>query len=151
MMALRTGTTAPDDAPGPGEARERARFRRRSVVIGAIFTAGLFSGFYVGHEEADALFHGGDAAWSPTVSLILVAVYLIAVGGGSLLLQNSMDELEKHNSYKAATVAAAVYIILYPVWFVLWKGGLVPEPVHWVVFVAFWLSLCAATLWYRFR
>jgi hypothetical protein len=149
MMALRT--KAPDQPLGPGEAQERARIRRRNLIIGGIFVAGLFSGFYVGHEEAEALFHGGDGAWTPTFSLILAAVYLIAILGGSLLLQDSMDELEKANSYKASAVAGAVYILLYPLWFILWKGGFVREPIHWVVFIAFWLALCVSHIWYRYR
>ena len=150
-MALRVMSKAPDVAPGPGEARERARFRKRRFVIAGIFTAGLLSGFYIGHQEAEALFHGGDGAWSPTVALVLAAVYLLAVLGGALVLQGQMDEVERANGYKAAALAGAVYIIVYPLWFVLWKGGFVGEPIHWVLFVAFWLSLCLGQLWYRFR
>jgi hypothetical protein len=30
-------------------------------------------------------------------------------------------------------------------------GGFVAEPVHWMLFVLFWLSLALAALWYRFR
>lgn len=151
MTAMETKMARPEEAPGPGEARERARFRRRNIVFGAIFVAGLFSGFYIGHQEAERVFAGGEGPWSPTVALVLAGTYLLAIVAGSLLLQGSMDELERHNGYKAGTFAAAVYIVLYPIWFLLWKGGFVAEPIHWVVFVIFWLSLLAGHLWYRFR
>jgi hypothetical protein len=33
----------------------------------------------------------------------------------------------------------------------MWKGGFVPEPIHWALFVAFWVALVGAALYYRFR
>jgi hypothetical protein len=141
----------PDAASGLGEARERARLRKRTIVFGAIFAAGLIGGFYVGFQEAGRVLHGGDGAWSPAVALVLAGLYLTAIVAGSLLLQVSMDELERHNGYKAGTFAAAVYIVVYPIWFLLWKGGFVAEPIHWLVFIIFWLALLAGHLWYRFR
>ena len=151
MAWSETMPQAEDRTLGIGEARERARFRKRNLVIGAIFAAGLFSGFYVGQAESARIWEGGAGAWSPIVSLVIACVYLIAVIGGSLALQGSLDELERRNAYEATSVASAVFITLYPLWFVLWKGGFVVEPIHWVVFSAFWLTLAAAQLWYRFR
>ena len=152
MTAWDETMARPDQAgAGPGEARERARSRKRNIVLGLLFLAGLLSGLYVGHQEGEALFAGGDGAWSPALSLALAGIFLVAVIGGSLLLQSSLDELDRLNSYKAATVAGGFYTIAYPLWFVLWKGGLVREPVHWLVFVGFVATLCAAHLWFRFR
>lgn len=133
-----------------GEAREAARRRKRGLVIGALFVAGLFTGFYVGHQEAETFFDGGSF-WSPTVSLVLAGIYLVALIGGSLVLNGVMDEHERHRGYKTASLAGAVYLTVYPLWFLLWKGGFAPEPIHWLLFVLFWLSLALGTLWYRFR
>ena len=62
-----------------------------------------------------------------------------------------MDELERQNNYRAAAFAGTVYIVAYPVWFLLWKGGFVPEPIHWMLFGLFWAALCISYLYYRFR
>jgi hypothetical protein len=135
---------------GPGEQRERAVRRRRRLVFGALFTVSGLAGFYVGFNEAEALFNGGTA-WSPELSLILTALFFVAMIGGSVLIKDSMDEVERQASYKAVAFAGAAYIMVYPVWFLLWKGGFVGEPVHWVLFALFWLSLALSSLWYRFR
>ena len=151
MTRPEAAMTKTDRMPGPGEARERARLRRRLAIIGTVVVAGFFSGVYVGYGEAGAIFHGGDGPWSPVVSLVLAGVYLAAIVIGGVALQADMDELDRDTSYKATAVAGAVYITLYPLWFLLWKGGFVREPIHWLVFIAFWASLAAAHLWYRFR
>jgi hypothetical protein len=135
---------------GPGEQRERAVRRRRLMIFAALAVVGGFSGFYVGFYEAQAFLDGGTA-WSPTLALVLVALFLVAMIGGSILLKDSMDEVERFASYKAVAFAGAVYILVYPLWFLLWKGGFVGEPIHWVLFALFWLSLALSTLWYRFR
>ena len=77
--------------------------------------------------------------------------FLIAVVGGGVVLHRSTDEVERHGQYKAVALAAAVYMRLYPSWFMLWKGGHNPEPNHAIVFVVFRLSLACATVWYRLR
>lgn len=151
MTATMNMPRRPEMERGPGELREATVRRRRMIVTGVLFAAGLFSGIYVGYQEAGAAFHGGPGAWSPTVALLLAAVYFLAIVGGSLLLHSAIDEVERQASYKAVSFAGAVYILVYPLWFLLWKGGFVAEPVHWVLFSLFWLSLAAATLFYRFR
>jgi hypothetical protein len=62
-----------------------------------------------------------------------------------------MDEVDRQRGYKAASFAGTVLIVVYPAWYFLWRGGLVVEPIHWLLFGLFWLSLAFATLWYRFR
>jgi hypothetical protein len=135
---------------GIGERRERAARLRRNAVIGILFVAGLVTGFYVGYQDGHARL-GLGGSWSPTLALVLVAIYLTAVVGGGLLLNGSFDEVDRQRGYKAASFAGAVYITVYPVWFLLWKGGLAAEPIHWVAFAIFWLSLALASIWYRFR
>jgi hypothetical protein len=92
-----------------------------------------------------------ETSWNPAVSLLLTAIFLLSVIGGSLVLHGNTDEVERQSQYKAVSIGAGAYILLYPSWFMLWKGGHVPEPNHGVVFLVFWLSLSAASIWYRFR
>jgi hypothetical protein len=149
MTAMRTMARFEADR-GAGEEREAATRRKRFWTIGALFAAGLGTGFYVGHQEAEAVFDGGRF-WSPAVALALAGIYLAALIGGSLVLNGVMDEHDRHRTYKAASLAGAVYLTVYPLWFLLWKGGFVPEPIHWLLFALFWLSLALGSIWYRFR
>ncbi len=147
---MRMELTMVEAIPGVGEAAERLQQKRRRSVIAVLFVAGLCSGAYVGYTIAsqDLDF---SAPWSPLACLLIAAVYLLAMTWGSVALSKHMDEVERENSYKAASAAGAAYLIVYPVWFLLWKGGFVAEPIHWALFVMFWLVLAAASLYYRYR
>ena len=141
----------PDVDKGEGEARERARLRKRHTIMAALLIPGFLIGVYVGKTDQGALIDGTGGALWPALSIILSILYLAAICGGTFLLNSSVDEHEKYNSYKAVSSAGGVYIMVYPVWFLLWKGGFVLEPIHWVLFVGFWLALAVSSLYYRFQ
>jgi hypothetical protein len=141
-----------DSAPrGEGERRDSARRRKRWVIIVALAVAGFVPGLYLGYNDGAALAESRPAVWTPMLSLGLIALYLAAIIGGGFLLRSVTDEVERQNAAKAASFAGMALMVVYPVWFMLWKGGFVPEPVHWMLFILFWLSLALASLWYRFR
>lgn len=139
-----------EDSAGEGERIEGASRRRKWWLYAALFIAGVPCGAYLGHQLAAS---GNDlsAPWNPTISLIITAVFLIAVLGGSLILSRQIDEVERSNQMKAAAVAGSAYMVAYPTWFFLWKGGFVSEPIHWALFIAFWLVLVGTALYHRFR
>jgi hypothetical protein len=144
------GPAVAEVEPGAGEELERVQRRRVFTVKGALFVVGLFSGAYVGYSVASQGFDF-SAPWSPTACLVLAAVFLAAMAWGSFGLSKSIDEHERQNAYKAAAFAGSAYLVIYPVWFLLWKGGFVGEPIHWALFVLFWLALAGASIYYRFR
>jgi hypothetical protein len=141
-----------DDSPrGEGERREAARRRKRWLIGVALALAGVIPGFYMGYQEGEAMAQSRPFAWSPTVAATLAGLYLVSVFGGGVLLNSVIDEVERQRGYKAVSFAGTMLMLVYPTWFLLWRGGFVPEPVHWMLFVLFWLSLALASLWYRYR
>ena len=150
MMAMgRRGVSEP---AGAGEQQERARRRRKSWITGITFGAGVVSGMLIGFQEGEKLFVGSDAdGWPPALAIGLVLVYVTVVLVGGFALSRQTDEFELQRQYKAVAAAALVYVMVYPVWFVLWMADLVVEPMHGALFILFWLSLAAAFLFYRFR
>lgn len=134
---------------GEGEARERARLRRRSIIVVGLATVGFLLGLFAGRIEADP--SGENRGMWPVLSIVFLLTYLAALLFGTVLLKRGQDELERQNNYKAATLAGAVYVILYPSWYLLWKGGYLPEPMHLILFAVFWLALALAGLYHRFR
>ena len=135
---------------GAGERAETLRRRKRSTVLGVLFAAGLFTGYYIGHSDPESLFNR-EMSWDPNVSLLLTAIFVIGIVGGSIALHGSTDEVQRQAQYKAVALAGAAYMLLYPSWFMLWKGGHLSEPHHGLMFMIFWLSLAGASLWYKFR
>ena len=151
MMAAGAAMAGPETrratGEGEGERRERAARRRTWAIKGGLFAAGLAAGAYIGGTHAA---HGWAAPWSPLAALLIAGTYLAAMVAGSILLARNIDELERHRQYKVAAAAAGGYALIYPLWFALWKGGFVPEPVHWILFLLFWVILAGAALRYRF-
>lgn len=141
-----------DSVPrGEGERQEAARTRKRWLILGAIFLAGIIPGFYLGSQGGVAIIVDRTAIWPSGLVAALVGLYLVGVVGGGILLGNLADELDRQRAYKAVSFAGTVLMAVYPVWYVLWRGDFVREPIHWVLFLLFWLSLVLAGIFYRFR
>ena len=140
-----------DFSHGEGERREAAMRRKRFLVIGALFVCGLVTGFYVGFREAGTVFHGQEGFWSPAVALGLIALFVVAIAGGTWIMNGVMDELERARAYKAASLGGTLFMLAYPVWFFLWKGGFVREPIHWVMYAFFVFAMLGAMAWYKAR
>lgn len=151
-MTVSGGRAMRDDAPlGEGERRDAARRRKRWLIVAVLALVGVVPGFYMGYQDGAAMAQSRPAVWSPTFAAVMAGIYLVAVIGGGILLSRVTDELERQRGYKAVSFAGTVLMMVYPTWFLLWRGGFVPEPIHWMLFVLFWLSLVLASLWYRYR
>ena len=135
---------------GTGERAQRNRTRRHIAVKGALFLVGLLSGAYIGYALIANDFDA-SAPWPQEIAVGLAALYLVALAAGTMLLDKSIDELERHRTYKAITIPATAYLVVYPVWFLLWKAELVVEPIHWLLFVGFMVTFIGSAIYYRFR
>jgi MFS family permease len=149
MMAqsLKPGASEP---PSDYERIERGRRRRKFAIIAAMGAVGGIGGGIVGARESDQLF---DLAhpWPPMLCLALAASFLLAVAVGNLILRRQIDEVERMAKLRATHAGAMLFLVGYPVWFLLWKGGFVPEPQHVAMFAIVLVASVLASLFYRFR
>jgi hypothetical protein len=136
---------------GEGEGREAAQRRRRWLIVGGLIATGVVAGYLTGDRNDGWAAMLGPPSWSPAVAAALASIYLIASIVGSFLMNGVLDEVDRQRGHKAMSFAGTALVIVYPTWYFLWRGGLAAEPVHWMLFAFFWLSLVLATLWYRFR
>jgi hypothetical protein len=133
-----------------GERRAKARTRRYWLIVGALALAGFIPGFLLGFVEGDGLI-GEGAVWPAWLSILLAVIFVASVSIGAIFLHRNMDELQRRQNERATAAAAGVYVLAYPVWFVLWMGDLVPEPSHWMLFALFYVTLAGYALWFKFR
>lgn len=138
-----------DERPS-GEERLRQRRRRYWLIIGSLALAGFIPGLLAGYTQGEAEL-GAGAVWPAWIAILLSVIYVAAVIAGGYAMHRQMDELELRNRHKAATAAGCMLMIVYPVWFFLWMGDLAPEPIHWVLFALFYLTLIGYDLYYRYK
>jgi len=148
MMGNRMAGVSDDQ---PGERAERQRRARKAWTIGAVAAVGMAAGFAMGWRDADNLFSGTSEGWPPAMAIAIAASYLLAIVVGGIVLARQTDEVELMGQYKAIAAGGLAYVVVYPLWFVLWMGNLAPEPMHAALFALFWLTLVAAFLFYRYR
>jgi drug/metabolite transporter (DMT)-like permease len=147
MMVQAMGRAEP---PSDYERIERNRRRRKLAIVLAMGAVGGIGGGIVGAREDGHLF---DLAhpWPPLLCLALAALFLLAVGIGTLLMRRQIDEVERMTKLRATHVGAMLLLVGYPVWFLLWKGGFLPEPQHVAIYAAFLIVSLLASLYYKFR
>lgn len=137
------------DQGNVGERNERAARNRRLGYYAALVATGFAVGFVFALAE-------GKGGWSDDgipslIAIILAIVTFGAMFGGSLLIKRRTDEVEWQNNLFAGAMATFVVVLGYPVWFLLWRGGLVPEPSHIVMFATLYLVLGGAYLFRKLR
>ena len=149
-MMAQTGTIGASDAPGDFERIERRRRRRKLAIVLAMGAVGGIGGGIVGAREEGHLF---DLAhpWPPLLCLALAALFALAVAVGTLLLRRQVDEVERMTKLRATHAGAYALLVGYPIWFLLWKGGFLPEPQHVAIYAAVLVVSLLASLYYRFR
>lgn len=133
------------------QARAQQRKRRIYAIIGVLFGMGLVSGFLIGffEEEQSSFLTGGSVP--PYIAIITAGLMGIAITYGAVRFHRSSDELERRNMVYAAAMGGNVALASYPLWFILWKGGLVPAPDALAIFAATYIAHVIAYFWYKFR
>ncbi len=136
-------------APLTGEQIERAKRRRRMMVLALMALVGLAIGFAAG--KLDKATVGQVADWPEAAAIALALLYLGLLASAQWFGNRGADELERHNNTRSMMIGAYGYMAAYPVWYALWRGGFVPEPDHEILFLVFVGSMLAGAIVARFR
>ncbi|MBV9883977.1 MAG: hypothetical protein JO276_13295 [Sphingomonadaceae bacterium] len=147
MMVATMGAGEP---PRDYEGIERGRRRRKLAIVLAMGAVGGIGGAIIGAREDGHLF---DLAhpWPPLLCLVVAALFLLAVVVGTLLMRRQVDEVERMTKLRATHAGAYLLLVGYPLWFLLWKGGFLPEPQHVAIYASVLIVSLLASLYYRFR
>jgi hypothetical protein len=149
-MMAETGTTGVSEPIGTGEKVERRQKWRRTLILGLLMAAGGITGFALATTQEDgAGFHQG--AIPARVAIGLAALWLVSVVGGSFWLKRHIDEIEQAAQIWGIAIAGTVVIVLYPVWYLLWRGQMIAEPNAHILFGTLYVVMIAAYLWKKFR
>jgi hypothetical protein len=144
------GTSGVSEPIGPGEALERRQKGRQTLILSLLMIAGGMTGlaFALTQEGGAGLYQGVIPAW---VAIGLVALWLVSVIGGSYWLKRHIDEIEQAAQVWGIAMAGSFVLILYPAWYLLWRGQLVMEPNAHILFGTLYVVMIIAYLWKKFR
>ncbi len=135
---------------GEGERAERRRRRRFWGAIGATAVLGMPLGFFLGRSAGRNQGSMAEAftGLPPSVIFGLLALSVIGFLWGCWYFLKSVDEVEIVDNLWASTAGFYLYMILFPVWWMLWQAKIVSEPSDWLIL---FLSLGFGTAIYLFR
>lgn len=87
----------------------------------------------------------------PTFAIALAVIWGLALPVISLFWYRAIDEHERAAYRDGAEVAAFAYMIGAPIWWILWRGGLVAPPDNGFIFIAFNLIYAGVWLWRKYK
>jgi uncharacterized membrane protein YphA (DoxX/SURF4 family) len=139
------------DGVGAGERAGKARRKRILGIVAMLMIAGGVVGFLTAffEDKSGAGFLQGTLP--PWAAILCSAVLIVALTWGSWKFFQAVDEVELRDNYIGSTVALYFYMTAYPVWYLLWRGTLVPEPSHEWIFVGTGAVMMIAYLWKKLR
>lgn len=88
------------------------------------------------------------AGLSQAALVAWIAIAVIGFTAGCLLYLRAMDEVEIRDNLVGGIGGLYVYVIGFPTWWLLWRGGAAPAPNAWVIYLS---SLGVAALVYIWR
>jgi hypothetical protein len=132
--------------------RER---RSRNILI-MCFVFGIATGIALGaggalnhHDSHFPLL--SDDPISPTIAAGLVLAFVLVLPILGWQWHKTVDEHEREAYQVGAVAAAYMFLIGAPVWWLLWRGGIVPEPNGVILYFAFNFTLLIVWLWKKYR
>ena len=124
MMESRT--TSEKAQPG----RRFSRRLEKRKAYGVLIVCGLLATLanaVLGDGVVPPFLRGGLTAFQ---AVAIGTVFLLFVAVFAWFCRDMIDEHEVRAIGDGQSAATAGVIVAYPVWYVLWRGGLVPEPSH---------------------
>jgi len=133
-----------------GEARNRANSRRQIWLFSGLALAGGIVGFtFAMFESKNAPMLGGTIP--PEVAIVLAAITFVALLWGTIAYKRRIDEVVLRDNIYAGAWGAFALMVGYPVWFLLWKGDLLPEPSHMALYGVLYAVTCAVYFYRKYR
>lgn len=129
---------------GEGERADRRRRARARVIllVSLVLAVGIIALTVIFKQSGHAIAPAGAIG----VTLLYLAGIAVSWRGARF-----SDEVEMRSTHRALAWATIAYILVYPGWYFLWRGGLVPEPSHETLFLGVMVVTMLSYLWAKIR
>ncbi len=136
----------------------------RNIMLSCFAAGGLIGGTLatIGLPEITAKGEGGfaaglaapfsDAPLPASIAIGLVVFWLALMPIISVYWwRKAVDEQEAAAYREGAFYAANAYVFIAPSWWILWRGGILPEPSGTIIFLGFNLIWLSIWFWKKYR
>lgn len=135
-----------EDIGAAAERRQRGKWRR---LLGLAIASGVATGLaFAFTRTGDG---SGAGTLSPGLTIAGAVVYVLMMVLGSYAMVRVTDEVEVRNNVVGLAAGGAALLLCYPPWWMLWRGGLVPEPTHLAMFLLMFGPALAVYVWKKYR
>jgi hypothetical protein len=131
------------------EEAERQKRRKWWTMLGVSGLAGAGTGLgFVVAAKGDGFMSGPIPAW---LAIAFAALYVATMIVGTIAMKRMTDEVEIHNNLWGMAIGGSAVLLVYPPWWMLWRGEVAPEPGHEALFLLLFASAILAYLWKKYR
>jgi hypothetical protein len=124
--------------------------RNRQILLGCGVLGGVIGMVLVlGSPDSPATIYDNSPI-PAAMAIILAIIMAVLVPIISIIWHRNADEQEAYAYKEGALYAIYVYMIGAPTWWILWRGGLVPEPNGVIIYYATILTLGLVWLWKKY-
>ncbi|MEA1619629.1 hypothetical protein SOQ14_11940 [Erythrobacter sp. T5W1-R] len=140
---------------GPGEARTRTRQRRQMIFLGvSVVIGGTIGGLTGAFDQGDGSLFSGD--WdklklNPAIAVLVSALLVIGFIALPLRGFGQIDEFKRENNFIGFTGGCLAVLAGFPIWAVLYAGGMLPPPHAFGIWLLGFFGMFASYLIARIR
>ena len=116
------------------------------VVLGAVTAMPLILADGPDGERLSLFGNGSVPVWT---ALSMMALWLIGIPLLSAYGRRNADDFAKATGDWASMIGFAFFTLVTPVWWMDWRGGMLPEPDAMLIFIAALVVSTSANLWKR--
>lgn len=146
-----TRSTEANMAEPDWQVRAQKRKAKWYATCAILLGMGLLTGFLLGFFEKDGSQLMAPDSIPRSIAVLTAIIMAAALTVGQYYFFSRSDEMERRNMLNAIAMSGNAILAGFPVWFILWKGGMVPEPDAFVLFAAAYAANIVTYFWYKFR
>jgi hypothetical protein len=133
----------------PRREKLNQRVMAGSVLLGGVIGIALLAA-PTGNDNDLSIF--SSAPIEPWVAVLLAAIVGIAVPLMSWFWHNRVIDEQEADAYRSgALIAIYIYWFVAPVWWLLWRGGLVPAPDGVALYLITMFAAMGIWFWKKYR
>lgn len=143
----------PDFTMGEPQTRRgnRIRWGLVAIVLVAIATSGLTMVHSMQSGDPDPYLLFKNAPLPTDIAMSLLVLWAIAIPAIALTMRRNSDDFKRATGDFGMMIGGQVFTYIAPLWWIAWRGGLMPRPDAMILFVITLVVINIAMFWKHYH